>query len=208
MIMPASVLRFVITCLIILCVGSCSDSQPKLSPLHEDAVILGFGDSLTFGTGADSKTESYPAVLQQLTSRTVINSGIPGEISAHGLERLHDVLDQYSPDLVILCHGGNDLIRRLDKQQLKNNLINMISLIKNAGAEVVLIGVPSFSLTLSVPELYAELAESHQVPIDLETLPRLERSPEFKSDSIHPNAEGYRQLAQNIVSLLQLSGAL
>ncbi|MDH5357383.1 MAG: GDSL-type esterase/lipase family protein [Gammaproteobacteria bacterium] len=205
---PAHQIRIVIVFLSVVCLSNCSDSQPKLSPLLEDAVILGFGDSLTFGTGADSKTESYPAILEKLSGRTVINSGIPGEITQHGLERLVDVLDQYSPDLVILCHGGNDLIRRLDKQQLKSNLVKMISLIQSVGAEVVLIGVPNFSLTLGVPELYAELAESHHIPIDIETLPALVRSPSLKSDSVHPNAEGYRQLAQNIHSLLQTSGAL
>ena len=117
--------RFLIACLFAFLVA-CSISQPSLSPLAKDAVILAYGDSLTFGTGANSDTESYPAVLAQLTQRRVVNAGIPGEVSSEGLERLTSMLEQHQPDLVVLCHGGNDLIRRLDKRQLQNNLNQMI----------------------------------------------------------------------------------
>ena len=62
----ASFKRFLIACLFALLVA-CSSLQQSLSPLAKDAVILAYGDSLTFGTGANSDTESYPAVLAQLT---------------------------------------------------------------------------------------------------------------------------------------------
>lgn len=185
---------------------SCSDNQPTLKPLAADAVILAFGDSLTFGTGANSKTESYPAVLQQLTGLTVINAGVPGEISEQGLARLPAILEQTKPDLVVLCHGGNDLIRQLGNDQLKSNLDQMISLIQQSGAEVMLIAVPRFSIALSVPDLYAELATTHNLPIDLTIIPEIERTPAIKSDTIHPNAEGYKLLAEHIHKLILSTG--
>jgi acyl-CoA thioesterase I len=185
---------------------SCSDNQPTLKPLANDAVILAFGDSLTFGTGSNSKTESYPAILQQLTGRTVINAGIPGEISKQGLLRLPSILEKTKPDLVILCHGGNDLIRQLNNAQLEHNLDQMITLIQQSGAEVVLIAVPRLKINLTVPDLYADLAKLHKVPIDLSIIPELERNSAHKSDMIHPNAIGYKLLAERIQKLIAASG--
>lgn len=187
---------------------SCSEQLPKLSPLAHNAVILAYGDSLTFGSGANPDTQSYPAVLQQLTGKKVINSGIPGEITAQGLQRLPAVLAETKPNLVILCHGGNDLIRKLGNEQLKNNLEQMIKIIQASGAEVVLIGVPNFSLMLAVPELYEELARRYQAPAQLDIIPELERNPQVKSDHIHPNAAGYKLLAESISSLLKTAGAI
>jgi lysophospholipase L1-like esterase len=194
--------------LLLLCLVSCSTNEPQLSLLSEDAVILAYGDSLTYGSGANSETQSYPAVLQQLTGRTVINLGVPGERSFEGLERLPSVLEEIKPTLVILCHGGNDLIQKRDKTQLKQNLAAMISLIHKSGAEVVLIGVPAFSLTLAVPELYPELANEFQLPYDAHILPELEKTPKLKSDHIHPNAQGYNEMAKSIYTLLVSSGAV
>lgn len=191
-----------------LSLTSCSEKEPLLSPLNNDAVILAFGDSLTYGTGANSDTQSYPAVLSQLTGLKVINKGIPGEVSKTGLGRLPKILKEIKPDLVILCHGGNDIIRKLGKKQLKENLNKMIEIVQNSGAELVLIGVPNFSLMLNVPELYPELSSIYNIPIQLTILPKLERSLQLKSDQIHPNAKGYRLMAESIQTLLMESGAL
>ncbi|MFT7414714.1 MAG: acyl-CoA thioesterase-1 [Methylophagaceae bacterium] len=187
---------------------SCSDSLPTLRPLASNAVIVAFGDSLTFGTGANSQAESYPAVLQQLTGRTVINAGIPGEISQQGLLRLPLILEQTKPDLVVLCHGGNDLIRKLGNDQLKNNLEKMIGLIQKSGAEVLLIAVPRFSINLAVPDLYTELATTYNLPIELTILAELERNSAMKSDTIHPNSVGYKLLAERIRRLIFTAGGL
>jgi acyl-CoA thioesterase-1 len=39
-------------------------------------------------------------------------------------------------------------------------------------------------------------------------LPRVESDPDLKADRIHPNAEGYREMARAVYKLLQDSGAL
>ncbi len=193
--------------IVTLFITACSES-PSLKPLPDNAVILTFGDSLTYGTGVNSATQSYPAKLAELTGLIVINKGIPGETSEQGLTRLPAVLDEIQPDLVILCHGGNDLIRKLGKEQLKNNLDKMITVIKKSGAQVILIGVPNFSLMLNVPELYPDLAQQYVIPAQLTILPKIERDPALKSDPIHPNEQGYALMADEIYQILKVSKAL
>lgn len=185
---------------------ACS-SDAKSSRLAGDAVILAFGDSLTFGTGA-SPAESYPAVLESLVGRRVVNSGVPGEVTADGLSRLPEVLEKEKPALMILCHGGNDLLRRLDQRQTAKNLRKMIRLAQKRGVSVVVIAVPSLGLSLSPPAFYRETAAEMKVPIEEKVLATVLSDGSLKADYIHPNAAGYRRLAESVADLLKKSGAL
>jgi len=180
--------------------GGCNRG-PAIAPLPEDAVVLAFGDSLTYGTGAGSG-ESYPEVLASLLGRRVVNAGVPGETSAQGLQRLPGVLAEVEPDLVILCHGGNDFLRRLDRQQLAANLDAMVALIHDSGAEVVVVGVPQFGLLLQTAPLYEQLAETYRLPYEGDIVADLLGDRDLKSDTVHPNAAGYRQLAQALFRLI------
>ena len=74
-------------------VVGCGAKTPKLGKLAPGDVVVAFGDSLTFGTGAN-EAESYPAVLAQLISRKVVRAGVPGEQTDGGLARLQGVLDR------------------------------------------------------------------------------------------------------------------
>jgi acyl-CoA thioesterase I len=179
----------------------------KIPPLPSDGVLLAFGDSLTFGTGA-AEGESYPAVLERLTGHRVANYGIPGEISADGLARLPGVLEKERPALLILCHGANDLLRRMDQGQAAENLRRMVRLARERGISVVLIAVPSPDLSLTPPKFYSEVAAEFDVPIEKKELERILRKGALKSDYIHPNGAGYRQLAEALDSLLRRSGAI
>jgi len=188
------------------CLLACTP-EPKLSRLADDAVILAFGDSLTYGTGA-LPGESYPAVLEQLTGRHVINAGVPGEISGEGLTRLQALLEQDKPGLLVLCHGGNDLLRHLDREQIRKNLKEMISAAGKHRVPVVLVAVPAPGIFLKPPRFYEEIASDMKIPLEDEILETILTDDTLKSDAIHPNAAGYRRLAEAVRSLLQKSGAL
>jgi lysophospholipase L1-like esterase len=203
-----SVIQYFRCAALLLCVSFVACSRtPELQPLSADAVILAFGDSLTYGTGA-AKGEDYPSSLEQLTDHRVINAGIPGEVSGAGLKRLPALLRQHRPALVILCHGGNDILRRQDLQLTRENIQRMIDLVRASGAEVVLVGVPQFGLFLSTAPFYTDLAERNGIPIDASALSDILKNPSLKSDQIHPNAAGYRRLAERLAELLAASGAV
>ena len=197
-------------CTVLFCAAlllpACSPA-PQLPLLAADAVILAFGDSITAGTGA-GETESYPAVLASLTGRKVINAGVPGEVSADGVQRLPGLLEREHPSLLILCHGGNDLLGHLDHQLLAGNLRAMIRIAGERGVPVLLVAVPSPDLSLKPPPLYEELSREFRIPIEGKALRHVLGKGSLKSDYIHPNTAGYRLLAENLATLLKKSGAL
>jgi len=184
---------------------ACSE-EARLSPLPEGATIVAFGDSLTFGTGV-TEMHSYPEVLAQLSGYQVIRSGVPGEVTSAGLSRLPKVLSEHKPALVILGLGGNDILRRKSKSSIKQNLASMIGMIRQQGAEVLLIGMPDFGLIPSTAKLYLELAEDADVPAENQIITELIKNPAMKSDTIHFNREGYRELANEIYNKLVTVGA-
>lgn len=191
---------------VLLLLAACGKT-PQFEKLPNDAVILAFGDSLTFGTGATPET-SYPAVLEQLIGRRVVAAGVPGEITAEGLERLSDVLEEEQPKLLILCHGGNDLLRKTGNAQAEANLRAMIALAKAKGIQVLMVAVPKPGLTLSAPAYYEKIAEEFNLPIETSVLRNILSSSNLKSDQIHPNAAGYRKMAEAIAELLKSAKAI
>lgn len=186
--------------------AACAKS-PQVAPLGVDDVVLAFGDSLTFGSGA-LPSESYPAQLQLLINRQVVNGGVPGEISADAILRLPLQLEEVHPKLLILCHGGNDFLRKLDEKAAAANIGAMVRLARNAGVDVVLLATPKPGLLMSPPDFYAQLAKQFAIPIDDGVLKSVLRDNELKSDLIHPNARGYAQIAEAVSRLLKKAGAI
>lgn len=191
--------------LLLIALSGCSPA--KLEPIPSNGTILAFGDSLTVGVGADN-ANSYPTVLAALSGLTVINSGVSGETTDNGLKRLREVLDNTSPDLLILLEGGNDILRNRDLSETKANLAAMIELAQGKGVPVVLIGVPEKALFSNSAPLYTELAEQYQLVFDDSLIADLQRTPSLKSDYIHFNDQGYRKMASAIFELLKENGAL
>ena len=187
---------FLLLIIALVFLQACSDEKQKFK-LADSAVILAFGDSLTFGTGANPE-QSYPAQLAKLTGRTVINAGVPGEISEKALERLPELLNKHHPQLVILCHGGNDLLRKLNVGELESNLGKMVDLIQQSGAEVLLVSVPKPGLLMQDSPVYQRIAEDKDVAIEDGIIAKVEAEIEWKSDPIHPNAIGYKKIAEQL----------
>jgi len=188
--------------LVLLFVVKPDASNIQTTPLQPKERILAFGDSLTYGSGAHS--QSYPIQLQNIIQKEVINAGIPGETSSQGLERFPALLQEHHPALVILCHGGNDIIRQQSKITLKENLVKMIQMSKKIGAQVLLVGVPDFHMFgFTTDTLYEEVAEQENILYEGEILSKIENDPALKSDRIHPNAKGYGLMAKAFAEILR-----
>jgi acyl-CoA thioesterase-1 len=192
---------------LLLALAGCGGGGPKMARLDANATILAFGDSLTFGSGA-SPAESYPAVLETLIGRKVVRSGVPGEVSEEGLARLPAVLDEVSPALLVLCEGGNDFLQKKDDAQAQANVREMVKLARERNIAVVLIATPKPGLGVATPKFYAEIGRDFGIPVEGAILESVLTDRSLKSDLVHPNAQGYRRIAESLAKLLRKSGAL
>jgi lysophospholipase L1-like esterase len=171
--------------------------------LSSHSMILAFGDSITYGYGV-AEEAGYPSQLQKRTGVHVINAGVSGEESSEGVQRLPRLLEK-KPDLVILCHGGNDILRKRSEEKLKSNLIKMINLIKASGAKVLLVGVPNFGLLgFKTHSLYAEVADETGVFFEDDVLSVVESDNALKIDYIHPNEKGYKIMVDAFVKYIKI----
>lgn len=191
----------------VLLLAACGPSVPKVNKLDATATVLAFGDSLTFGTGA-TPAESYPAQLERAIARKVVNAGVPGEISADGLKRLPEVLDEVQPKLLILCHGGNDFLRKMNESDAAANIRSMIREAKGRGIDVVLVATPKPGLPPSVPGFYAEIAKEFGLPMQDDVIKSVLFDNAKKSDLVHPNSVGYGEMAEAVAKLLKKAGAV
>jgi lysophospholipase L1-like esterase len=137
-----------------------------------------------------------------------VREGKPGELSAQGLERLPSALDEHAPALLVLCHGGNDFLQRQSKKAAADNVRAMVALARSRGVQVVLIGTPEAGFTLTPPDFYGEIAQAFDIPYEGDVLTQILRDAALKSDQVHPNARGYRLMAERVAELLRKSGAI
>jgi lysophospholipase L1-like esterase len=206
---PGKCSRFLIFLLAMIAgvwISGCS-SESKLPHLGSNDVIVAFGDSITFGTGAEPQ-DSYPAALEKMINRRVVNAGISGEVTSHGMSRLPEVLEREKPALLLLCEGGNDMLRRLDGEQTAGNLKAMIRLAQSKNVAVILIAVPQPGMLVSPAPVYNKIAKEMSVPLEEKTLSAILADGSLKSDYIHPNTTGYRRLAEALATLLKKKGAI
>ncbi len=203
---PARSLFFVLF-LLAACLVTCGGEPPRLPRLADGDVVLAFGDSLTYGVGT-GQGASYPVVLQELIGKTVVNAGVSGETTGEGLQRLPQVLDEHEPRIMLLCLGGNDMLRKLPATEMAANLRAMVELAREQGVAVVLIGVPELRLFGEAPEFYRQIAAEFALPYEGQIMNEVLKSPSLKSDAIHANAAGYRKIAEALAELLRDSGAV
>jgi acyl-CoA thioesterase I len=164
--------------------------------------VIAFGDSLTSGVGA-GPGEDYPAVLSALARVQVLNRGVPGETAGEALKRLdRDVLNQ-NPRIVIVCLGGNDILRRTPEDETFGALERIVSAIQDKGALVVLLGVEGPILSGSPGRRFRRLAREKGCVLVPDVLSGILTNAKLKSDQIHPNAAGYRIMAERVQKALQ-----
>ena len=191
---------------IVVLLAGCGKGK-ELPPLPATGTVVAFGDSLTFGTGASGE-QSYPTILQGLISREVINAGVPGEKTGDGVQRLSLLLAMFQPKLLILCHGFDELQNQGDYDQVARNVRAMVDIAKSRGVGVVLVAAPKIGVMTAPAMLYGSVALQAEVPFEAGIVSHILNDKSLAPDGTHPNALGYRLLAEQLAKKLKDAGAL
>ena len=166
----------------------------------QNPIVLSFGDSLSAAYGLQPE-QGWVALLQQRLRNQgygyqIINASVSGETSSGGLERLPHLLTVHHPAVVLLELGANDGLRGLPLQIVRDNLAHMITLARNSGARVLLLGIrlpPNYGPRYGngFADLYSELARQYQVPLVPFILAGVALNPALmQDDGLHPVAAG------------------
>ena len=188
-------------------------NNTRLAALPAGSIVLAFGDSVTYGTGA-GPGEDWPTLLSAATGWRVVNAGVPGDTADAGKARIRELLEAHKPALVIVEIGGNDFLRRRPAAVVKEDVRSIVRQSKVAGVQVVLVAVPELSLLGALTRrpddaaLYAEIGRDEQVPVIADVFSEILGKPELCADQIHPNAAGYRKMAEGIAAALRRFGLL
>ncbi|UCF93579.1 MAG: arylesterase [Desulfobacterales bacterium] len=170
-------------------------STPEQTHHPPDGPVICFGDSLTYGTGANEGMD-YPSQLSRLIARPVINAGVPGDTTARALKRLErDVLSR-TPAVVLITLGGNDLKNGVARATAFQNLKTIVETIQGQNA-VAIIGGLRFPLRdRGYGRGFEELAQETGVILIPNILEDIMGDPRRMSDPIHPNDAGYKLIAE------------
>ena len=167
---------------------------------------------------APSREVAGPELRGRGLNVRVTNSGVSGDTSAAGRQRIGFVLDGMAapPDLAIVELGGNDLLRGIPPAETRDNLAAILAELQRREIPVLLMGMrapPNLGAgyVREFDGLYGELAAQYRaalVPFFLEAV--WDRPALIQPDRIHPTADGIETLvaatADDVVTALPDEG--
>jgi lysophospholipase L1-like esterase len=179
--------------------GPAADGPAR--PTAGDRVIA-FGDSLIQGVGA-SPGRDLVSVLSRRLNVPIVNAGQSGDTTRAALARLDRAVLSRRPRVVLVLIGGNDILRRVPRQEMFENLETIVSRIRARGAAVVLASVEIGFFTRSDSVAYDALAARTSAALVPDILGGVWGRRNLMSDGIHPNDRGYEVMADRIEPVLR-----
>ncbi|MDE0037535.1 MAG: arylesterase [Gammaproteobacteria bacterium] len=139
----------------------------------------------------------------------VRNASVSGDTTGGGRARIGKTLATHAPDIVIIELGGNDGLRGLPIETIRDNLTAMAEAVTAVEAEPVLAGMlmpPNLGprYTEAFRKVYEEVAESTGaalVPFLLEGVAAAEEEL-MQDDGVHPTAAAQVRLLDNVWTVL------
>lgn len=181
------------------------------------------GDSLVTGFGVPNG-KSWFDLVQQESTKSLINKGKNGDTTSDILLRLHEDVISHSPDTVFILAGTNDALAGRTANTIYNNVLQMIKECINNGIVPIIILPPFIHVETAVkrdPEAketyesasttlkrYRRLIEDYCIDERIDTidfnkafiLSDIDQEPEqYYLDGVHFTEEAHKKLADKFL---------
>jgi len=178
-----------------------------VADISAEETLTVLGDSLTAGFGV-GREDAFPALVQQRLRREgydyrVVNAGVSGDTTAGGLRRVDWVL-RTRPSIVIVALGGNDGLRGLSVDAMRENLEEITTRLRASGARVLLAGMrvpPNYGgeYARTFAAAFPAVARKTGASLMPFLLDGVAGDPNLnQADGIHPNARGQQVVAERL----------
>ncbi|MBU3825705.1 MAG: arylesterase [Candidatus Oceanisphaera merdipullorum] len=181
------------------------------SVTHANTILI-LGDSLSAGYRMNA-SQAWPQLLakrwqQEGLAVALINASVSGDTTQGGLQRLPALLKKHQPSLVLLELGGNDGLRGLPPALIEKNLNQMINMVQDSGAKVILTDIqlpPNYGRRYlqQFEAIFSDLANEHKIPLlPFFVAPLIGQDGMLMDDGIHPTAQAQDAIVEQVHGFL------
>ncbi len=158
----------------------------------DGATLVTFGDSIT-------ALSTWPRSVATNLNMHLVNSGIGGNTTAHGLARFDRDVAAHNPDFVIMCFATNDFHRmtalgapKVDINTYRTNLQLLVDKVKALGAEPIFMTPPFISPSASGgPTFYPEGDVNAALDAYVNTMREVASANNVSLIDVHPVCDNY-----------------
>ncbi|MCL1973176.1 MAG: GDSL-type esterase/lipase family protein [Endomicrobia bacterium] len=187
--------------LIALAALCCCDSKQHITGGGSGVNIVAFGNSITAGYGVDAPL-SFPALLQNMSGRPVINLGVSGDTARMGADRKEEI-SRHNPFMVLIEFGGNDAMRSRPLSETKAALEEIVDYAQSLGAIAVVVDTGGNIKMSPYTKMMTQIAKEKHAVFVPAIMEGIFANANLKSDAIHPNAEGHKLIAERIFKIIE-----
>ena len=189
--------------------------------------VIAMGDSSVFGVGDHG--DAIPSVgagwagrlSHDLSASRFINVAKNGSRARHLLKYQLSAAEAFSPDLVLICVGTNDVLRGdFSPTEIKESLSKVVNQLSASKAVIVLLGLPDPMRTAPGPKslrkilsarvaiinkIYSEIANGNQIYFIPTWDSKIAHEKKlWHIDRMHPSALGHQHIADLVRRKMEL----
>jgi lysophospholipase L1-like esterase len=187
-------------------------SAPGEAPIGRVSRVVVLGDSLAAGVAGDGIGRTWPVVLGEKLGADVVNLSFAGDTVDESMRRWSSQIASgnwkpeqpgWTPDLIIVELGGNDIRAGRGAASLESDLGRLVASLAGGQAKVLVIAVPGGIIGDEYKNVWSHVVSKHEGVhlMNQKTLRSMFGSPVYTlPDRIHFTQAGHDYFAEQVAA--------